>query len=65
MKAKNFKNSGGGRTYNLVITSPLLYHLHQFSSSNESNFLLKVNHAQFKQNNYKMWKAGREPWTFG
>jgi hypothetical protein len=28
-------------------------------------FILKVNHAQFKQNNYKMWKAGREPWTFG
>ncbi len=25
---KNLKKSGRGRTYNLVFTSPLLYHLH-------------------------------------
>ncbi len=29
MKEKNFKKSGGGRTYNHVFTSPLLNHLHQ------------------------------------
>ena len=59
MKEKKFQKSGGGRTYNHVFTSPLLYHRHQ------QIFILKVNHAQFKQNNYKRWKAGWEPWTYG
>ena len=36
-----------------------------FSYSNHTNFYNKGNHVQFKQNNCKMWKAGREPWTFG
>ncbi len=67
-RKKNFKKSGGGRTYNHVFTSPLLYipssPIHPLTLIKQI-FILKVNHAQFKQNNYKMWKVGREPWTFG
>ncbi len=36
-----------------------------FSSLFIKSFILKVNHAQFKQNKYNVWMAGREPWTFG